>query len=255
LSNLVNSITRWLKPFEILRLARVSKGFNILFYHQKIWKSVCPKEIVLHNSANRNFRIVYKEYLMTTKLVMMPLLSFRSGGQELFLSNCDHFTEFEFSLQIKNMSTNSISLIKILRKLICPDEYAGLQYEWKLCLTQISKSISREFSCVLSTFKNRDDQFFFQTFPFNPSTSLKHLKPGQVSKLSFQIPLQWLLLEAKELSTQNPLYYYFRRKKKHKFRIFLIYYCKNDAKLLSNVTSGTFQTTSTYLTAYRSDMM
>jgi len=251
LSNIIQKIVIWLKPFEIVRLTRACKEFNVLLSHQKIWKPLCPPEIILHNPDTRNYRKVYQEYLNYTKQTMMPLLSFRTGGQALEIADCNQFTKFEFEVQFKNIAENYISLIKMMRKIVCPDEYSGLSFEWKLCLTQITKSGNRDFSCTLSTFKTKEDQFYYQTLPFDPLTSLRFLGPGEVSTLQFELPLQWLLNEAKETESQNPLYYYFRRRKKHKFRIFIIYSCVNRTTL--NITEGSFQTTSSYLSLTRND--
>jgi len=240
-----------LEIVDILRLAQVCKRFVILFFHQRIWKRLCPPEIILHNSASRNYRIVFKEFMMASKLLMMPLLSFRNGGQEQKVDHCDPFTEFELEIRMKNLTPQHINYIKSYKKIKCPDEYSGLSFEWKLCLTQIRKSGNRDFSCTFSTFKTRDDQFYFQTFPFNPLTSLRHLKPGETSRQSFNIPMQWLLDEAKETVTQNPLFYYFKKKKIHKFRIYFTYTCTNQTML--NITDGTFQTTSVYISLNRGD--
>lgn len=102
LSNLMLEIVHRFETFDILQLAQVCRKFKILFYHQRIWKHLCPPEIILLNSS-RNYRIVFKgilfydhpfslrlhnqEFMSTSKLLLMPLLSFRKGGQVLLLTH------------------------------------------------------------------------------------------------------------------------------------------------------------------------
>lgn len=70
LSNLMLEVVKWLEVIEVIRMSQVCRRFKILFYHQRIWKRLCPPEIVMQNSPTRNYRLVFrgKYYSKTIRL-------------------------------------------------------------------------------------------------------------------------------------------------------------------------------------------
>jgi hypothetical protein len=72
-----------------------------------------------------------------------------------------------------------------------------------------------------------------------------------ISRISFQIPFQWLLAVAKEVTTQLPLAHYIKKKRKHAFRMYLVYTCQHETQL--DVDTGSFQTNSIYVTLAKAE--